>query len=249
MKNILQALILLCITASISAQNSGTVHYTETMKLHFNIQGSEAPPPGLPEENKNNTLLFFTSSASLYMNDTAATESIERDEEMEGGGRMRIVMDAPDTRIYTDLENKTITSQEDFMQRKFLVEREMSSAQWKLTGQQKVILGYPCMEAVKKDSLQTIVAWFTSAIPVATGPAQFTGLPGLVLQVNINDGEQVITATSIADTTDASYIKKPKEGKKVTAEQFDKIVADKMKEMGMEDHGAGGTIIIKMDHN
>ena len=48
--------------------------------------------------------------------------------------------------------------------------------------EQKVIKGYPCMKAVKSDSLYTIEVWFTSKIPVSSGPKGLYGLPGLILE-------------------------------------------------------------------
>jgi len=73
-------------------------------------------------------------------------------------------------------------------------------------------------------------------------------LPGLVLEVNINNGDQVITATSINKETNLSAIKKPSEGKKVTEAEYNKIVADKLKEMGIDNPHGGATIMIRTDN-
>ncbi len=232
----------------LSAQNSGTVYYNEIRKLHINIQGNASPPPNLPTENTNHTVLHFTADASLYMNDESKqNDGMNADEENGEGDRIVIRMGAPDNRVYCDFTNKTVVRQEDFMQRKFLVESELKADGWRLTGKQKIILNYPCVEAVKEDSTQKVVVYFTPSITVSTGPQEFIGLPGLVMEANIDDGDQIIIATEIKLEVNAEKIQKPKDGKKVTEEEFNAIVDEKMKEMGIE--RGGGNVIIKIEED
>jgi hypothetical protein len=62
----------------------------------------------------------------------------------------------------------------------------------------------------------------------------------MILQINVNSGERMITATEILlDTVDTSLIIAPKKGKEVTAEEFEKIREEKMKEMGGQPGGPG----------
>ena len=232
------------------AQNSGTVYYEEKTKLHFNIQGDAPPPANLPTERTAHTILNFTSDASLYQNNpNEKNESGMMEEESEDGGQVRIRMDAPDNRAYCDLKNNQRIEQRDFMQRKFLIESDLKAPDWKITGNQKKILSYPCQEATRQDSDRKITVWFTAAIPISYGPSSYTGLPGLVLEVSINDGDQTIIATSVKPgEVNAALIVKPKEGKKVTQEEFKKIVAEKMKEMGVQ-NGNGGNAIIRIENH
>jgi GLPGLI family protein len=72
-------------------------------------------------------------------------------------------------------------------------------------------------------------------------------LPGMVLEVNINNGEQVITALSIDKQVETALIVKPKDGKKVTDEEFNKIVEEKLKEMGVE--GGRPGVVIKIEND
>lgn len=86
------------------------------------------------------------------------------------------------------------------------------------------------MAAQLKRDDQTITAWFTSEIPFSTGPDEFFGLPGLILAVEIN-GETAFLATSIDLTPpEEGVLSKPDKGKKVTQEEFNKIIEDKIKE-------------------
>ncbi len=229
------------------AQQAGTVQYQEVRKLDLHFDGDMPPPPGLPTEHTNKTTLFFTEAASLYQNDTAGTDNMNIDRESEDGGRVFIQMAPPDNKIYCDIANKKMIQQREFMQRKFLIENEIVADGWKLTGKQKMILNYPCSEATKADTTKSITAWFTPAIPVAIGPFNYVGLPGLILEVNINNGDQIITATSIVKTVDEKLITKPKDGKKVTEEEYNKIVEEKLKEMGVD--GGRPGVVIKIEND
>jgi GLPGLI family protein len=195
-------------------------------------------------------ILYFTADASLYKNDPSAKNEggMVEDEDGGDGQHVRIQMDAPDNRTYCDLKNSQRVDQRDFMDRKFLITTDLKSPDWKLTGNQKNILSYPCQEATRTKDDKKITVWFTTSIPVFTGPSSFCGLPGLVLEVNINDGDQVIIASTIKlNEVDATKIEKPKDGKKVTEEEFNKIRDDKMKEMGVEP-GSGNNVIIRINH-
>ena len=77
-------------------------------------------------------------------------------------------------------------------------------------------------------------------------PSGYGGLPGLILAVEMNDGNRRLEAIGIdLKPLENKVLKKPARGKKVTHEEFENIVAEKMKEMGMEGdgtwHGSGGS--------
>lgn len=57
-KQITLSILFLC-TIGAFAQQSGTVQYQETRKLDIHFDGDMPPPPGLPTEHTNKTLLFL----------------------------------------------------------------------------------------------------------------------------------------------------------------------------------------------
>ena len=102
----------------------------------------------------------------------------------------------------------------------------------------------PKKETVSTDSTETnsllsrieapkervITAWYSPEIPVSQGPAKYWGLPGLILEVN--DGRTAILCTKIVlNPADKVKIKEPSKGKEVSQEEYDKITAEKMKDM------------------
>ncbi|MBK9358130.1 MAG: GLPGLI family protein [Bacteroidales bacterium] len=232
----------LALAFAASAQ-SGTVVYNETMKLEIHIDGMDAGMAEmLPKERKSVKMLHFTPDASIYVNGKQ-NEDQEVAEEMAGGGTMVIRMDEADEQLYYDIKNQKITEQRDFMSRLFLIESAVDSLSWKLTGNRRDILGYPCIEATyQKDTVRT-VAWFTPAIPVSTGPGKYHGLPGIILEVNVDDGKRIISAASVTDGDVAALLVRPKKGRKVSGEEFNKIVEEKTGEMEGE---GGATIMIKI---
>lgn len=231
MKNTLFTFILLLIGGAVVAQTSGTVTYEQVVKLEIKLEGESAQFASMmPKERKSKKSLVFNEHASLYKN-------IKADEEQpmameHGGTQVMIKMSEPDNQTFTNLDENTQVEQLEFMTREFLIEGKPDN-KWKLTSNQKTILSYPCQEAVLEGAKEKTSVWFTPAIQVQAGPGTFTGLPGLVLAVDVNDGKNVINALSVdMAPVDKALLEKPSKGKKVTREEFDKIVEEKTKEMG-----------------
>ena len=234
-----------------SAENisSGRIYYEEKIKLDIKLEGDASQYSDmLPKERKSEKILSFSNEATLFENSKDIADDMT--ESPHEGVNIKMVIGG-DNRIFTDLKNQKIIEQRDFMNRMFLVEKELPKVDWKLTGNQKVILGYSCMEATKQDTAGvTTTVWFAPSLNIKGGPAGFCNLPGMVLEANIKDGSHTFLAKSIEPVNPAELkIKKPGEGKKVTEAEYKKIVSDKMKEMGMEDdkpgEGAQVRIIIK----
>ncbi|MBA7532095.1 hypothetical protein ES705_24321 [subsurface metagenome] len=132
--------------------------------------------------------------------------------------------------VYVDFEKNRQIVQVELMTRFFLIENEIESQACKPGTNQRKIQGYICMDATIKRGEETITAWFTPNIPVSLGPENYRGLPGLILAVDIN-GENVLLATSVDLTLPPDEkISRPKDGKRITQEAFDKLVAEKIKE-------------------
>ena len=153
-------------------------------------------------------------------------------------------MSQPEEKMYINFTDKIKIEQREFMTRTFLITGALEQGNWKLTGNQKMIMEYPCQEATRIAENDTVSAWFTPAIPVSAGPGNYVNLPGLVLEVNINNGNQIILAQNIdLKEIDNDLITQPKKGKKISQAEFDKIVEEKMKEMGGAVRGGNQAII------
>lgn len=86
------------------------------------------------------------------------------------------------------------------------------------------------MDSMEMPKETTITAWYTPDIPVSTGPSNYWGLPGLILEVS--DGKTTILCSKIVlNPKEKTEIKKPNKGSRVTQAQYEETVAKKMEEM------------------
>ena len=83
---------------------------------------------------------------------------------------------------------------------------------------------------IDREQEREIVAWYTPEISISQGPGPYWGLPGLILEVN--DGRTVILCSKLVLHSEEKFeIKAPSKGKKVSQEEYDEILAEKMEEM------------------
>lgn len=249
MKRFTILLLSVCIANTLIAQTDNTkgqIIYETVRKFDLKIQGDAAQYQNMiPKERKGKKELLFTASESIYQT-INQNQDDEVMQESAGGANVMIKMQEPKEVIYCDLKNKTNFEQREFMTRMFLVEAKTDTVQWKLTGNQKAILDYTCLEAELVGAKKKTIAWFAPTIPVSTGPDGYVGLPGLILAMDIDNGKTTYTAQAVNfKEIDTSLIAKPKEGKKVTKQEFRKIVDEKMKEMNGGKPGDGPTVIIR----
>jgi GLPGLI family protein len=248
MKNIY--LLLACaLPLYLNAQDQGRVTYEEriTMDLKMDLDGvenAEAIRAMLPKSHTVKKQLEFTPSASLYRNTETAEVPAAPLEETSGNVQVKMVIARPEEQLYRDLDAGTAVEKKDLFGRSFLISREESKASWKLSDEQKEILGYTCRKAVIKDSASVTEAWYAPAIPVSTGPAGYGQLPGLILEVSANNGKLVIAATEVKLGALEKKPEPPVKGRKVSPEEFRKIADEKAKEM-QETMGGRGNIIIR----
>lgn len=84
------------------------------------------------------------------------------------------------------------------------------------------------MMAVTEDTIrnQKIVAWFANNISVPTGPERYFGLPGLIMELDIDDGAVLITAIKVEmkPVTELLPLPKKMRGKKITGAEYGKLV-------------------------
>ena len=121
----------------------------------------------------------------------------------------------------------------DLLGKSYIVDDSLHAPTWKILKQIKEVAGYICMKAVTVDTVknQTITAWFAQDIPVQAGPERFFGLPGLILELDVNDGDVTIIASKVEfkKLTNEFNLKKMK-GKKISDAEYNKIIADFIKE-------------------
>ena len=140
---------------------------------------------------------------------------------------------------HTDLGDGSYVELRSLLGRTFRITEQRPTFAWKLTGESASFLGYPVYQAIAKQDSTTLEAWFTPDIPVSAGPAQYGGLPGLILTLTVDSNRVVYTATAVDIKTPVEKITVPSEGSKVTRPEYDRIVAEKQAEMAKSRRGRG----------
>lgn len=236
MKKIILTL-LIALPFFLQAQNNeGIITYEEVLTLNIELPEEMKQYASLiPKEQRNKMNLFFNGKESLY----TASKEVEASEDNPFSSNVNVniqtvsIGGGGQTVIYTDLENAKLLRSENLMGQQFLVKGKSEEMAWKVLGEQKKIAGYTCVKAELATDSSTLVAWFAPEIPASVGPMSFRGLPGAILEMETNQGESGLTVTAIKVNLHPleEAIKKPKKGKKVSEEEFDTIVAERMSEM------------------
>ena len=176
---------------------------------------------------KSYSLLWFNSTLTKY----------EDSEESPGKDFSGWSYRKDEYTIIRNFEKKTIHDYIDLLQKTYIIEDSLQVPKWRIMNEMKEIEGHICMNAVYNDTLkmQRVIAWYALDIPIPGGPERFFGLPGLILEVDINDGAMVITADKIELkklTTELNFPKKAK-GKKIKEKDYvailKKHIAEKRK--------------------
>ena len=169
------------------------------------------------DEQKQDFVLLFNEKQSYY--------SYPAKEDLSEGGYS---WQKDEYKIYRDFEKEKRTDIIAMLGKTYILEDSLKVPKWKVMNKIKEIAGYMCMMAVTEDTIknQQITAWFADNIPVSAGPELYGGLPGMILELDINEGDIVITAKKVemkAVTEDMNIPKKLK-GKKVTEPQYNTLV-------------------------
>jgi GLPGLI family protein len=178
-------------------------------------------------------------------------------------GGMRFNFRMPETATYTDIPNQMQYEARSLFEKDFLIVDSLKPVNWKLSEETKTIAKFVCKKATtmitpqqmnmrfgggggrNRNTTDTtapakpkeveLVVWYTESIPVSVGPDAYAGLPGAILEVNNDNGSNVITATEFTAKYAAKELKQPTKGDKMNRAQF----AESMKKI-MEDMQRGG---------
>lgn len=220
MKNVHATLTSILLLQAAHAQiKEGTISYEQTADLHRRIpEENQQLRSMVPQFRTTKFELLFADNQSLYK---AVEEEPDMTEQNNGGIVLRMGGGAENEYYRNYSSHKSIELRE-LMDELYLVEDSVRSIAWKLEeGETKVILGYTCKKATGKTARgNDVVAWYCEDIPIAAGPEQFNGLPGLILLVDINKGEIIYVAKVIDKKIDRKKLKAPAKGKKIAPAEF-----------------------------
>jgi len=216
------------------AQQEGRITYTEVFKLDIQIEGmSEEMLSMIPKSQSLQKELLFKKKESVFQNVKGeVAEDLDMSSD-DGSFQIMIKMDDDvEDILYKNQKSKEIVHQKGIMGKSFVVNEKLEKIKWKITNEKVKYLDYECQKAVLENEDEFVVAWFTSQIPVQVGPSSYHGLPGAILMVSVDDGKIEFKANKVEfEKLEEDAILKPTKGKKVSAEEYEKIQKDKDAEM------------------
>ena len=243
----------------------GKVYYqTKTSVDMSNFGGgqmSEAQKKQIADRMKSSLektyILTFNPSESLYK------EEEKLDAPAQNAGGMRFgMMGAGGGTQYKNIKDLQLIQEQDLFGKQFLVKDSLSKLKWDMGTETKMIGQYMCFKATATKKAEvaggfpfnrnnneqtqpqapreyTVTVWYTPQIPVSQGPAEFWGLPGLILEVH-DDTTVMLCSKIILNPAEKETIKMPSKGKEVSKEEYAKIAAEKQEEMRQNSGGRGG---------
>ncbi|MCU0339207.1 MAG: GLPGLI family protein [Spirosomaceae bacterium] len=247
--NTITWLLALCTLFNAFGQTNteGKIIFEHKINMHKRLT-DESMKAMIPEFRTSQMQLNFRGGESLYIPVPKDEDDSETNSTDANGNQMRIVVRTPQSEVYRNYDNQEKIELKELAGQKFLVMDTLKKTNWKITGEMKKIHGHDCMQATMTNpaNKQVTQVWFTEAIPAPHGPMVFGGLPGMILEANVNDGEMIYTAQTIDfKKLGKDDFRKPSGGKKVTEAQFNKERDAWMKEMGVQPGGGPGIRVIR----
>ena len=244
----------------------GTVIYERKINMHKMIQ-DEQMRAMMPEFRTSKHILLFSDSTSMYKSipEDEAPDPFEGGG--GGGARVIIRMGGGDgDELYKNFAQSKSVLMTELGAKTYIIEDSIRTQKWKLSDETKTILGHNCHKATTQQTIMgggmvriningnnpgdttkktnapqakqvDVVAWYADDIQTPVGPENNGGLPGVILQLNINDGQTVYTATEIKKEVNKKEVKEPTKGKKITKAEFQKLQMEMMNNMN---HGGPG---------
>jgi len=158
---------------------------------------------------------------------------------------------------YKNVKENILVQNQEFYGKRFLVKDKLQPISWVTGKETKKIGQYLCFKATAtiptnelawydfswsdlSESEQTekgaevkmtnVEAWYTLQIPVSNGPAEYWGLPGLILEVTTGN-TTMLCSKIILNPKEKITIIAPDKGKEITKSEYKKTIQEKMVEM------------------
>lgn len=257
----IQLLFALLVGFAITAMaqmKEGKISYERKVNMHRSLPDPQMKSM-IPEFRTDKFELIFNESASLYRSvvDDEAPDPFAN--AGGGGGGIRMNFRMPTTTTYTDIAKQTQYEERAFFEKEFLIVDSLKQYKWKLSEETKTIAKQLCKKATtmitapqqmrvrisrggenntdsasnapKPPKETELVVWYAENIPVSIGPDNYSGLPGVIMEMDVDNGAQVTTAVEVSAKYPKKELIQPTKGDKMTRAQFQEQMQKLMQEM------------------
>ena len=233
---------------------TGRAYYKSTSQFSIKMDSTKMAPEqiaqiqaSLKKQMEQNYILSFNQTESTWKKEESlgggpATASA-------GGAVFMVATSGEGSTLYKNIADQSFLEQQDMMGKAYLVKDMLEPVEWELSNETKKVGNYTVQKASYtrivdskrfstgmtemenvKDTLQVTV-WFTPEIPVAHGPENFFGLPGLILEVQNQGRTLICEKIELNPSADPVVIERPSKGKEITQAEFRAVQEEGMKQM------------------
>jgi GLPGLI family protein len=233
---------------------TGRAYYKSTSQFSIKMDSTKMAPEqiaqiqaSLKKQMEQNYILSFNQTESTWKKEESlgggpATASA-------GGAVFMVATSGEGSTLYKNIADQSFLEQQDMMGKAYLVKDMLEPVEWELSEETKKVGNYTVQKASYtrivdskrfstgmtemenvKDTLQVTV-WFTPEIPVAHGPENFFGLPGLILEVQNQGRTLICEKIELNPSADPVVIERPSKGKEITQVEFRTVQEEGMKQM------------------
>jgi len=237
---------------STSVEVQGKAYYFSKSKLdlgNWAARMSEAQKKQMQARLKNRLektyILSFNSNESIF-EEEERVDAISGATDSWGSNFAR-------GKQYKNVEANQLVQTQEFYGKRFLVKDKLQEIDWQMGTEAKQIGEYMCFKATAKvpaselawydfswgdlnrseeddEAMTEVEAWYTLQIPIKQGPAEYWGLPGLILEVSA--GNTVMLCSQIVlNPKEIVEIEAPSKGKEINKIDYRKTIQMKMIEM------------------
>jgi GLPGLI family protein len=248
----------------------GTVIYERRRNMHRTIT-DEQMRAMVPEFSTSKHMLLFSDSISMYK--VVPEDEAPDPFAGGGGGARIIMRSPSDAgELYKNFSQAKSIQATEIGGKNYLIVDSIQQQPWKLSAETKTILGHLCHKATRKvnqpagqmrlmtfsggnQSSDTtmqrgpqtkeveVIAWYADDVIAPVGPENYGQLPGVILQLDVDNAATIYTATELNGKVDQKNLKEPKKGKVVTRQEYQKLMMDMM---GSQ-MGPGGNVRFRMN--
>jgi GLPGLI family protein len=207
--------------------NSGTIKYTITHDMNKKMEANEFISKAQKEQSAyiwGSDNIYNEHAAFQFNHDSYMYKIIEKEDDGPGYSRK-----SREYIIYRNIKENTTYDVIRMLDKIYVIEDSIQYPKWKIKNDMKEIAGHICMNAYYRDTIKgkDVTAWFALDMPLHYGPDRYGGLPGMILEINMNNGAVVITATEVSFSEEEIKIEKPvynKKQKNISEEEFTEII-------------------------
>jgi GLPGLI family protein len=254
-------------TSATAQMKEGKISYERKINMHRNLPDPQMKSM-VPEFRTDKFELIFNENVSLFRSvvDDEAPDPFAN-AGGGGGGGMRMNFRMPTANTYTDLAKQMQYEERAFFEKEFLIVDSLKQYKWKLSEETKTIAKQLCKKAttmitapqmrmrvsiggagnnadtttntVRAPKETELVVWYAENIPVSFGPDNYSGLPGVIMEIDQDNGATVTTAVEVSAKYPKKELVAPSKGDKMNRAQFQESMQKLMQDM-QRGGGMGG---------